>query len=253
MLIPSRAALDAVSRRRQKILAVTSLLVALAAVLCPLAVIPGGVPRNPQLCMQPGAEDFVGEMVAQWETARAVDKSRHGYVLADLPSAGHSLWQCIQKNGRDAAYTEFLGLDHAGFTKLERVFTPLFNTEVHRRKAKGSNRGRPRRLQGPDVLAMTLQYLRDGVDQKHFQGDFGSPRSNVARDIKLELDVLPHALLTFETARVEWPDHVKMEEDVEKILYRHPDLAGRRIFGYTFNPTPSLPPSTSRFLTHIFR
>jgi hypothetical protein len=238
MRSPARVALDAVPRRRQKILAVTALLVALTAVLCPQAVLDGGVPGNPHLCTPPGADDFVGEMVAQWETARAVDKSRHGYVLADLPSAGHSLWQCIQDNGRDAAYTEFLGLDHAGFTKLEQVFTPLFNAEVHRRKPKGSNRGRPRRMHGPDVLALTLQYLRDGIDQKHFQGDFGSPRSNVARDIRLGLDVLQHALLTFETARVEWPDHVQMEEYVQQILYRHPDLAGRRIFGYSLKPYP---------------
>ena len=231
MIIPSRRSVAGVPQRRKTILAIIALLVSLVALLCPAAVIPSNVSSSP-LCTEPGADDLVGWMVAQWETARAVDKSCHGYVLADLPSAGHSLWACIQKNGRDAAYTEFMGLDQAGFSKLEQAFTPLFNAEVNRRKPKGSNRGRPRRLKSQDVLALTLQYLRDGVDQKHFQGDFGAPSSNISRGIQLGLDVLPHALLTFEAARVDWPDHVEMEDYVKKILHRHPDLEGRRVFGF---------------------
>ena len=227
MIIPPRRSVAGVPQRRKTILVIIALLFSLVSLLCPAAVIPSNVSSS-LLCREPGADDLVGWMVAQWETARAVDKSCHDYVLADLPSAGHSLWACIQKNGRDAAYTEFIGLANAGFSKLEQAFTPLFNAEVHRRKPKGSNRGRPRRLKSQDVLALTLQYLRDGVDQKHFQGDVGTPSSNISRDIKLGLDVRPHALLTFKTGRVDGQNHVEMEDHVKDILHRNPDLEGRR-------------------------
>ena len=170
--------------------------------------------------------DWASWLIDSWEVARRGGRRSYSYVLDDLPSQQECLWAKIKANGRDEAYMNLIGLDKAGFEQLARRFHPMFWHEVGRRKAVGSTRGRKRKADSDDVLAVTLACLRDGVEGKHFQGHLGFGRTNTSRIQRLGLTVLAQTLSTMKSARIEWPDQAKMEEYVDMILERHPDLAG---------------------------
>ena len=187
--------------------------------------------------------DWLCWMLDAWEVARRAGHKQNYFLLDDLPLPEESLWGKTQRNGRDEAYMHMLGVNKRSFKTLSRRFAPLFWHEVGVRKPKGSTRGRRRKSNAEDVLALTLAYLKDGVGQKHFQGHFGSGSSNVQRSLDLGIKVLAQTLSSMPSARVEWPDQEKMQEYVDTILRRHPDLQGRRVFGFVcpklLNPAPS--------------
>jgi len=176
--------------------------------------------------------DWVCWMLDSWEAARRAGRKQNYFLLDDLPVPEESLWGKTKRNGRDEAYMHMLGVNKCSFKTLSRRFAPLFWHEVGVRKPKSSSRGRKRKSNAEDVLALTLAYLKDGVVQKHFQGHFGAGSSNVQRSLELGLVVLSRTLSTMPSARVEWPDQDKMQEYVDMILHRHPDLRGRRVFGF---------------------
>ena len=213
---------DAIRRRRRRIASVIALILVAWPVLCP-------VPPPVHLASTLRDDDYVGFLVSLYEASRRSDRAYYKYHLDDLPIPEESLWACIQINGRDEAYMNFLGLDKGNFLVLLEAYKPIFEESLNLGRTR---RGRPQTISPRDSLAMVLVYLRDGASQKQLQGNFGFSQTAVSRGLRIAMKVLPRALLTFEGARVIWPTQEKMAEYAALIEQRHSDLKGTKTFAF---------------------
>jgi len=76
-------------------------------------------------------DDYVGFLVSLYEASRRSDRAYYKYHLDDLPIHDESLWACIQTNGRDEAYMNFLGLDKGNFLVLLEAYEPIFEESLN--------------------------------------------------------------------------------------------------------------------------
>lgn len=157
---------------------------------------------------------------------------------ASLVKPDESPWKYLYDSGNDQALVTATGVDHATFAFLLASFEPLYDnhtidkdTGEIRERAPRSKGGRPRSLNAAACLGMTLMWTRTRGAEWSLSMLFGTTGTPTSVWIRFGRRILVDVLRASPEGDIKMPSEEELEEYIEAISDRHPNLGRERVWG----------------------
>ena len=157
---------------------------------------------------------------------RIDSKVRHYFTNNELPPPELSPWAAVQRAGTDNGFLEMTALTRGAFELLHAEFDRDLRELWQACRSTNSQRGRPRKMNTKDCLALVLCYYHRTDCQSTLCQKFGVGPATLNTYLNEGRPVLLDVLRRVRAGRVTWPSPSKMQRLASKIETAQPHLKG---------------------------